>query len=317
MMVDALNIRCLFPAHLLFAVLSLMAYIGQCQAGQLMDIRIGEHDNFTRVVFELDVLVESDLKISTTANQIEIRFPDTRPNLIQKIPLKRAKHIKNIQIWATKDKLAAVLELSAKHTKVDSFPLSAPPRIALDVYWQDEPEPSNSRQAVVSNSKTADQSEISESKIQSALLPASEKEPVEEPITDKTSVEPNDIKEALTIIVPTPAQEVPSSFSAAGSTHRGKNRTVSPPLTIEEVTTPPANRNTKPHANRLQYYLVIVLVVITITILILLALMLLTRYRWVNGDPPLHTNEFLKKQEQRLTLLDERINEQLKRYEDA
>lgn len=312
-----MNIRRLFPVHLLYAVLSLMMYTGLGQAAQLRDIRIGEHDNYTRIVFELDVLVESDLKISSNTNLIEVRFPDTRPDLIQKIPLRQAEHVKNVQIWTTKERLTAVLELDAKHTKVDSFPLNAPPRIALDVYWQEPPEVSNNREAAVSILKTPDRSTDSESASKSSLLPKPGENVAATPFADTTPFKTNEIEGTPIIIDPTPAQQFPSSFSASSSTHREKKRTVSPPFTIEEVTTPPGNRNAQPRTNRLQYYLVIVLVIITIAILVLLALMLLTRYKWINDDPPLRTNEFLKRQEQRLTMIDERIKEQLKRYEDA
>ena len=69
--------------------------------------------------------------------------------------------------------------------------------------------------------------------------------------------------------------------------------------------------------SRLQFYLVVALVLITIIILALLLLMLLSKHRWVEDKSRLSAKEFLQNQEKRIASLDARIQEQLKRYEEA
>ena len=68
---------------------------------------------------------------------------------------------------------------------------------------------------------------------------------------------------------------------------------------------------------RLQYYLVVALIVITIIILLLLVLMLFSKYRWTDDKTTLNVDEFLESQDKRIASLNARIEEQLKRYDDA
>ena len=70
-------------------------------------------------------------------------------------------------------------------------------------------------------------------------------------------------------------------------------------------------------SNWLQYYLVIILVVLTIIILTLLIMMLLNRSRWEVERLPMRTHDFLNYQDDQIANLNARIQEQLKRYDDA
>ena len=78
-----------------------------------------------------------------------------------------------------------------------------------------------------------------------------------------------------------------------------------------------AAQQTLSESSSLQYYLVVALVVITIIILVLLLLMLISRKHWVENNKPIKVDEFLQRQDERIASLDARIQEQLKRYDDA
>ena len=103
---------------------------------------------------------------------------------------------------------------------------------------------------------------------------------------------------------------LPSIFKAATQTSRPTPQV----RYVENVEPGPAK---KAQTNGLQFYLVIILVAITIGILALLLIMLLSKRRWTDEKKEMNVNEFLKNQDKRIASLNARINEQLKRYEEA
>lgn len=326
LMVDTLLITHSFYRKLFCAAVSLMFWTTPSFAAQLKDIRLGEHNDYTRIVFEFDQSVQSNLVQPDNPHRLEIEFPDTRPNLVQKIPVERAKHLKDIQIWSAHNALSAVLKFNLTHKKVDTFALKEPPRIIVDIYWQTPAtQPAKTSLGQRADAPLPDTADALLKEQESGQTPAStttidkalESEPHNQPLMNTETLDTHLPDSAGEPDKPSPEKfetppppNIDSTPSAASVDKTEQNMA---PVTAPTEPTRTVSRR----GNWLQYYLVIALVIITVGILVLLVMMLLTRYRWVNEDPPLSTSEFLKLQDERLSKLDARIKEQLKRYDNA
>lgn len=103
-------------------------------ASELKDIRVGEYEGFTRIVFEFDALTAKPEIQIQEAGQLLATFSKTKVNLVRKIPLKRSPHVEDIQIWQRKADLALLLIFDYMHIRIESFQLSRPARFAIDVF---------------------------------------------------------------------------------------------------------------------------------------------------------------------------------------
>ena len=111
----------------------LIILVYSTQAALLKDIRIGEYDKFTRIVFELDSSIKPEHIVRISAGQLSVVFANTSAEFIRKIPVERSRHIKNIQLWDKTNQLSAVISFDFEHFRHESFPLNNPPRIVLDI----------------------------------------------------------------------------------------------------------------------------------------------------------------------------------------
>lgn len=293
-----------FLRYLFFALLCLTVWIPPSDANILKDVRVGEYENFTRIVFELDGDANATLNVVADTNEVRIQFPDTRPDLVRKIPVERADLIKEIQIWKQTDQLSVVIKMAALQTRVESFTLKNPSRFAVDIFWQTPgkqnqkgtagpPPPSDDR---IDRPASAGEAPAPALPLPQGQAPAAE-------ISERT----------ITPTVATTAKEI-STLS----------RNEPPAALVPRIEAAPphpsndqAGGGKAKQRNWLQYYLVVALIVLTITILVLLVLMLLTHYRWEDSRGLKSSNEILRKQNSRIAELDERIKEQLKRYDEA
>lgn len=308
-MVMALNRRNWIFLPLIIAGLTPVLFPGIAQTAMLKDIRVGEYDSFTRIVFELDASTEPGKIQATDSGRVTVVFADTSAALIRRIPVERSRQVKNIQIWQQNKSLSAVIYFNFERYRHDSFQLSDPPRLVLDIKPVDAEDPQVLSVAPGEKASDADRDT------------AGSTEPEVEPevSTSSPAAEP----------APSVRQSLPQGHGALSSQEDSvqnapaavpsqsksidKPSAKEPPIKKTEGTRQPASSTAK----RLQFYLVIALVLITIIILVLLLLMLLSKRRWVQDDPRLNTNEVLQKQDKHLASIDARIQEQLKRYEEA
>lgn len=233
----------------------IMAYTSY--AALLKDIRVGEYNGFTRIVFELDAPAEPE-KIELGADQrLAVVFRNTTADLIRKIPVDRSPHIDNIQIWEKGNRLTALLAFDFDGFGHKSFSLTDPPRLVLDVH----PAPNAPIVGDASSPGLTPDSESSSSQTSSVSASEPAPQPEGQPITEKSESEAPE---------PIPA-EARKPQLPANSEHPAAMPSTS-------ATRPPDARP----GGRLQFYLVIVLVAITIVILALLLLMLLARHHWID-----------------------------------
>jgi hypothetical protein len=307
-----LNRRIWILPPFLSAVFVLTIFLSSSQAALLKDIRIGEYDQFTRIVFELDSPTEPEQIIPISSGQLKIVFAYTSAEFIRKIPVERSRHIKNIQIWDKSNQLSAVFNFDFEHFRHESFPLNDPPRIVLDIQPL-ENGPETTPAAVPSESNTTGTAlpQVPESTApEPASIDLRESTPAaNEIIRAGNGAELNNSPSLK--VSPANNQTIPTTRSSDFDNRSKKND--------EPKTNSTVSDHQKPikQSNRLQFYLVVVLVLITIFILVLLLLMLLSRHRWADGNTHLRPKEFLNNQDKHIASLDARIKEQLKRYEEV
>ncbi len=290
----------------------LIIFICTTQAALLKDIRIGEYDKFTRIVFELDSPAEPEQIVLTSSGLLSVLLENTSAEFIRKIPVERSRHIKNIQILDKSNQLSVVFSFDFEHFRHESFLLKDPPRIVLDI----QPVPIAPESTVaepptepkVNGETLAQEPESKAPESYSFKVPESQV-PVGELNRASTGTEPTNSPSLA--VSPKNKPTIPVDRTSDLDS-RGKK-------TDEPRIKAPVSSHQKPgkQASRLQFYLVVVLVLITIAILVLLLLMLLSKRRWAYDQTHLETKECLKDQDKHIASLDARIKEQLKRYEES
>ncbi|RJQ85270.1 MAG: hypothetical protein C4519_03445 [Desulfobacteraceae bacterium] len=298
----------------LAAIFSLLLWTESTCAALLKDIRIGEYDSFTRIVFELDTAVEAKRIQSEKECCLRVVFTNTRPDLVRKIPIKRAAGIKDFQIRTDKNRLSVSFQFIHSHKKVDPSFLDEPPRLIVDVHHLPRSGPGDIHAAILPDSKDRP----SDSGTPAEPVPAEEKVFVypEEPDLPQSLMleQPKELGLFSSSAVQlTLSDEPPIADTAPASPAPGQK------TALQRGPAPSASSArpiAQPHV--FQDYLVIGLVIITAGILILLVItLLLSRKGLDDGVPALSTNEHLKHQDARIASLNARIKEQLERYEKA
>ena len=291
---------------LIMAGFNLAFLIGSVQAAVLKDIRVGEYEEFTRVVLELDSPCEPEQIRSTADGRLTVEFSDSSVDLIRKIPIERSPQLKDIQIWHKKKSLSAVITFNFSRFRYHSFPLNDPPRIVLDIHPMAVSTPPAADRAIPAKGAAP----AADAPITSRI-PAVRQKVAESAIASSsllTETKPATPPPPMPRLINSPA-DAESSRSQLSEPARGNTSTAEAGTDVSQVS--------RSKSNRLQYYLVIALVIITIVILAMLLLMLLSRRRWAESGPQLSADEFLRKQDKHIESLNERIQEQFKRYEEA
>jgi hypothetical protein len=271
-------------------------------AGQLLDVRIGEYDGYTRIVFEVDTPSAQPRIDIGTKGQLRVVLEHTAVNLVRKIPVERSRHIHNIQFWQHDGHLSTVIKLDYTQYRIKTFSLDAPPRVAVDIF----PEASH-----------AGDSQALATAAKSPAKPSPEI-PLEKNVPQQTSEQDAAV------------QAHPSERPASKEVESAQNRPAG--TTLEEAkpqkpianasdpdkeTMSPPMRSNRQSVFRLQFFLVIGLVVITIGILFLLLMMLFARHRFSKVKSKLRASDFLHEQDKKIEAIDDRIKEQFERYEKA
>lgn len=314
-MVNGLLQRNRMAANGFIALLILLLWTAQAGAALLKDIRVGEHETFTRIVFELDTRVDSRQVFSGKDGELAVFFIDTFPDLVRKISTERAPNIENLRIRTEKHRLAVSFRFICWPEKVESSFIEDPPRFVVDVHPQDRNHPFVHADALTHANYRYSGQEIA---------PA---EPIAIPQESAPQPEMSVQRQSLPLQMEQASPIEASRPTAAGGPHATASETVPqppayPPAAVVRSgpdhsplsSPPPASKR-----SRLQYYLIIALIVISLTVLILLSCIMLSfRNEWKSGKRQiLNTKEYLKRQDERIASLNARIKEQLERYEAA
>jgi hypothetical protein len=246
---------------LLSAGIVLVVLVLTSHAALLKDIRVGEYEDYTRIVFELDNPAEPEKIEIRPSGRLAVVFEDTSAQLIRKIPVDRSPHVDAIQIWNKGNRLIILLSMDFIGFSHKSFSLIDPPRLVLDIHpTEDTPAASAEPSPAV---PPAGESTPPRTVSTGAFAPS--------PQADESAAErptPQTSEPAPGRDTPKPPVSTQADLSSAA-----------PPV-------PTSRPISGKRPGRLQFYLMIVLVVITIVILVLLFLMLLTRHRWIGHKLP-------------------------------
>jgi hypothetical protein len=284
----------------------MLVWLAPANAAQLKDVRLGEYNEFTRIVFDLDGPTASPEIEIRPSGQLLITFKKAGVSLLRKIPVERGPHIKDIQIWQRQGRRLSVLVITS-HSKIriESFRLSRPPRFAVDIFPVAQsvgtdtvkpsessvsgaqevtpPLPKNDAPNIV---QPADAKSRSTARRQPTDQPASSSSPEDVATTphkdDHSSAPGLAVKNRLP---PKAEESIPATRTP--SVGEKKAQPPSPKQLIPQSPKPgplSAPDNAPSFRNRLQLYLIVTLVIITIVILLMLLLMLITSRHRLSGD---------------------------------
>jgi hypothetical protein len=113
---------------LAFFVLTLSA-----NGAELRYIRIGEHTDHTRLVFEFNTAPTYEEPVLNGENEISVLFSNTFTVLPEKIPGETTERIEYLQFQKQDENLTAQIHLAFPLPKLTTLRLSDPPRLVLDI----------------------------------------------------------------------------------------------------------------------------------------------------------------------------------------
>jgi hypothetical protein len=323
-MVEFLNLKNWIILPFLCFGFVLIAWICPTCAAQLKDIRVGEYETHTRIVFEFSG-PDSQEKISPLeSGLLTVIFPDTDLSLIRKIPIDQSNRLKEIKIWQRHNELSLVLSFAFEHFRYELSKLSKPKRIVLDVFQLTAPEPSeHTVSAKAANNLPETAAEKQPVADRSEPLPASDIEPTSaEEMSARSASDQLDSAQEQTQepvgqdAAPSNARDTPlkQNSATASSLATAPAPAVELPKQIQGSELPPDRPVGK---KKLQHYLAVALVILTLIILLLLLIMLVSKSHWANANTRIQPSEFIERQDERIAAIDAKIREQFKRFDKA
>lgn len=308
----------------------LVAWIYPSSAAQLRDIRVGEHETHTRIVFELSDSSSDERILPMPSGQLTVIFPNTGLDLIRKIPLDRSERLKALQIWNRQNELSLVITFAFKQFRYERSKFDHPTRLVLDVFQL-----------------SATDATFAPPATDAAAMPSQTGKDATAPDESTPALTPQKDVDTPESALPSSPKKVPSSrmdepaatqavqpASPETAKRERQQHTPAPPPLLEQSEAPtqvatarteslPPERQSEPpgipmpRPKRLQYYLVIGLIILTLVILVLLLVMLVSKNRWANASAPIQPDAFLERQEERIAEIDAKIHEQLKRFDNG
>lgn len=103
-------------------------------AALLKDVRIGEYESYTRLVFEFSEPVQIGNIGDSPAEWLAVPFGKTDTDLKRKIPLDESTSIREIRLFNHQGTLTALLNPGFVRSGYDVFQLDNPPRIVVDLF---------------------------------------------------------------------------------------------------------------------------------------------------------------------------------------
>jgi hypothetical protein len=300
---------------LLCAIFALLVWITPSTASSLKDIRIGEYDDFTRIVFEFDAPLSKHNPFIKSTGRVTLVFPQTEPALVRKIPVEHSDRIKEIQLWNRKTGLSTVVLFDFDNFRLESFELASPYRLAIDIYPLSAPiSPSPSGSSTLDNAgDTINQSDSGVDETESQTPVADQTQELSEHSPSSASTE----NKAPTLPLSSPSENKKMTVVSKSKPLVNEEKSVVKTVTQNTPSSVTQEENVKPYASQLQYYLVISLVFITIVILALLVLMLLARNKWTAEKTQINSDDLFNQHDEHIASINARIHENLKRYDEV
>jgi hypothetical protein len=297
------------------AGLTIVLWIVPCHAALLKDIRIGEYEKFTRIVFEFNVQTDMDSIGKVLPNQLKITFPDVRTEFTRPIPQKHSERLNEYKVWQHKNRLSVIFRFNSDNLSFDSFQLKSPPRLVVDVY--DSPGttkvPGKTKnqiaQELVTNAGSSTP-RATDSKIKPSPMPLDSLAKQH----NANSSAPADFDSMTLKKQPAAPQPIPADRTSIKQPVAVQHSDSSG---MDELNTVTTANVTQPKVQKgLQHYLLIALVILTIVILSLMVVMLFSRHKWTNSKKTIKLDDLLDRQDQHIASINSQIEEHLKRYDE-
>jgi hypothetical protein len=242
-------------------------------AAVLSDVRIGEYEAHTRIVFEFSEPIQKERIVDLPPDGISVTFGKARVDLKRKMSVAQSTRIREVRLIDRQGMLAAQIHLNFSPSRYNAFRLDRPPRLVVDVFHA-----------------TAVTGKISPSveKPATALLNA---EPaVILPSPEKALVRPPDDPDGrieTTDSAPSPVEVSDASPQSTPMPHTSLSEEPSKPAFSSPVDQPASSSDSKrltdhlyrPQKGQLQFFLWIALVSLSLLIAILALLLRMTRRR--------------------------------------
>jgi hypothetical protein len=120
-------------------VLLFLCQLGSAKGAQLRYIRIGEHEGFTRIVFEFRGPAVFEEPRVRGKGELSVVFPDSTTALPRQISTETTKRVDGIAFVQQDAQLTANITLRFPYFTLKPFTLSNPERVVLDVYQTSTP----------------------------------------------------------------------------------------------------------------------------------------------------------------------------------
>ncbi|KPK24279.1 MAG: hypothetical protein AMK69_16370 [Nitrospira bacterium SG8_3] len=120
-------------------VVLFLCQVGSARGAQLRYIRIGEHEGFTRIVFEFRGSAVFEKPQVKGKGELSVVFLDTTTALPRQILSETTKRVNAIEFVQQDAHLAAHITFLFPYFRLKPFTLSNPERIVLDVYQTSAP----------------------------------------------------------------------------------------------------------------------------------------------------------------------------------
>jgi hypothetical protein len=282
------------------------------EAAKLRYIRIGEHETFTRVVFEFHGSVRFKDPVIKDKGNLSVVFLDTTTTLPQSIPADTTNRVDAIEFIQQESHLTAQITFPFPYFSLKTFSLANPERVVLDL-----------RQTSAPPKGVAFQKPVAEEPPQKGVTPPAKKEPpaetqgppaeeaserVEEPAEISSKPSSKDTRQE--------AERIPEETEEQGRVRAGAQEMEVAQRATQVPDTGAESLPPSPKQGLLQTYLLVSLVVLSVMIIVLLAFMLFKRMRGPESIQLVGKSDELLKAEKTIAAIDAKIKKQLEEYDD-
>ncbi len=246
----------------LFMILTGTASMVSAEGTTLDEVRVGNHGDFIRIVFELSNQVQYQLNQDIGANQISIRFLETSTTISKIQKTAQSSCLEEVATSQLDDQVVTILRFNPGWNKLSPFTLREPDRIVLDAFCSQG----------VSTDQSQTQPKLEQTD-QAADTPPEIKSEVADSISPSTNAPSAEMETA-----PTVTQEPPKLESATQSAVVSEPQNQASKPVIIQADNPVATPKVAPQKkDPFQKYLLILLAAITSVIIILIALILIQK----------------------------------------
>lgn len=290
------------PVRLLVLVLGVTgaSFTGSAEAVMLNEVRVGNHGDYIRIVFELSGQAKYQIDEDTGAIKISIRFWETNTTIPQAVKTVQAGCLEEVATLHQDDQVVAQLRLNSRWHKLKPFTLREPDRMVLDIFCGQDVATVPSQTEIKTDPATQTPEDI-----------AAEKPATNDSGSVLTQTQPVE-KEAQ----PTVADETPVIESTTPSSLPAESRIEESLSKTGQVEKPVASANVAPRKkDPFQKYLLILLAAITGVIIILIALIVIQKKSQSTGSESVG-HAALADPDQTMRAIDQQIKTKLMKYDD-